>query len=115
MIQDRVYLAPQTPMLQGRPTLMVARAQPSVGTPRRSTRLAAKPRALNPTLQAQQVLMVKLGLVNASEPIDVAETQKLESIFVEQLSESKHEAFKVLFWDDTFLDDFVPEVDGLLP
>ena len=26
-----------------------------------------------------------------------------------------NEAFKVLFPDDTFLDDFVSEVDGLLP
>ena len=59
--------------------------------------------------------MVKLGLANASEPVDAVETQKLESIFVEQLSESKHEAFKVLFPDDAFLDDFVQEVDGLLP
>ena len=58
--------------------------------------------------------MVKLELVNASEPVDTAETQKLESIFVELLSESKHEAFKVLFPDDAFLDDFVSEVDGLL-
>jgi hypothetical protein len=39
----------------------------------------------------------------------------LESIFVEPLSESKHEAFKIFFPDDVFLDDFVPEVDGLLP
>jgi hypothetical protein len=69
----------------------------------------------NPTLQVQKVLMVKLGLVNASEPIDTADTQKLESIFAEPLSESKHEAFKVLFPDDTFLNDFVLEVDGLLP
>ena len=59
--------------------------------------------------------MVKLGLANASEPVDTAETQKLESIFVEPLSESKHEAFKVLFHDDAFLDDLVPELDGLLP
>jgi len=30
--------------------------------------------------------MVKLGLVNAFEPIDIAETQKLESVFAEPLS-----------------------------
>jgi hypothetical protein len=53
--------------------------------------------------------------VNASEPVDTAETQKLESIFAEPLLESKHEAFKVLFPDDTFLNDFVLEVDELLP
>ena len=59
--------------------------------------------------------MVKLGLANASKPIDTVEAQKLESIFAELLSESKHEAFKVLFPDDTFLDDIILEVDGLLP
>ena len=111
MIQDRVCLPLETPALQGRPILRVARAQPSVGSPRR----AAKPRVPNPTLQAQKVLMVKLGLLNASEPVDAAESQKLESIFVEPLSESKHEAFKVLFRDDAFLDDLAPELDGLLP
>jgi hypothetical protein len=58
----------------------------------------------NPTLQAQKVLMVKLGLANASEPINTAKTHKLESIFVEPLSESKHEAFKIFFPDDVFLD-----------
>jgi hypothetical protein len=58
--------------------------------------------------------MVKLGLANASESVNTAETQKLESIFAEPLSESKHEAFEVFFPDDTFLDDFVQEIDGLL-
>ena len=40
--------------------------------------------------------------------------QKFESIFAEPLSESKYEAFKVLFQDHAFLDDFAPEVDTLL-
>ena len=40
--------------------------------------------------------------------------QKFESIFAEPLSESKHEAFKVLFLDNVFFDDFVTEVDILL-
>jgi hypothetical protein len=116
MLEDRVYSAFKTPVLLGRPILRVAQAQPSVGSPRRSVRLAAKPRVPNPTLPAQKVLLVKLGLVNASEPIDTAETQKLESIFVEPLSESKHETFnRVLFPNNTFLDDFVSEMDGLLP
>jgi hypothetical protein len=39
---------------------------------------------------------------------------KYESIFTGPLSESKHEAFKVLFPDNAFLDDFAPEVDMLL-
>jgi hypothetical protein len=41
--------------------------------------------------------------------------QEYESIFAEQLSETKHEAFKVLFLDNVFLDGFASEVDTLLP
>ena len=63
LIQEGPCLPLQTPVLQGRPTLKVPRAQPSVSTPRRSTRLAAKPRAANSTLQAQQVLIAKLGFM----------------------------------------------------
>ena len=74
VIEDQLCLALHTPVLQGRPILRVARAQPNVGSLRRSVRLAARPRVPNPTLQAQKVLMVKLGLANASEPIDTAET-----------------------------------------
>ena len=40
--------------------------------------------------------------------------KKYKSIFAKPLSESEHEAFKVLFQDNAFLDDFVPEVDTLL-
>jgi hypothetical protein len=54
--------------------------------------------------------MAKWGLVTPSKPVDTVDTQKFQSIFAEPLSESKHEAFKVLFQDD-----FVWEVDGLLP
>jgi hypothetical protein len=39
---------------------------------------------------------------------------KYESIFVESLSESKHEAFEVLFQDNSFLDGFAPEVNMIL-
>jgi hypothetical protein len=49
-IHDRVCLALQTLVLEGRPILRVPRAQPSVNLPRRSVRFAAKPRAPNPIL-----------------------------------------------------------------
>ena len=57
----------------------------------------AKPRAANPTIQAQQVLMVKLGLTDSAQPVGSADLHKYESLFADPLSESKHEAFKVLF------------------
>ena len=58
--------------------------------------------------------MIKLGLVDPAKTVDSAAAQKYESIFAGPLSESKHEAFKVLFLDNAFLDDFAPEVDMLL-
>jgi hypothetical protein len=112
-IEDRVCLPLQAPVLQGRPTLRVPGAKPSVDSPRRSVRLAAKPRAPNPTLHAQVVLMTKWGVLTPSKPVGSAKTHKLDSIFAKPLSESKHEAFKVLFQDDAFLDD--SELDRLLP
>jgi hypothetical protein len=48
------------------------------------------------------------------QTVDSVAAQKYESIFAGPLSESKHEAFKILFPDNTFLDDFAPEVDMLL-
>jgi hypothetical protein len=115
MFEDAVCLAFQTSMLQGRSILRVARAQPSVCSLRRRVRLDAKNWAPNPTLQAQKVLLVKWGLTNSSLLVDTTTEQKLQSIFAEPLSDSKHEAFKVLFPNGAFLDDFVSEVDGLLP
>ena len=77
--------------------------------------MAAKSTAANPTLQDQNVLMAKLGLANTAQDVDTTAFQKYESMFADPLSESKHEAFKVLFQDDAFLDDFAQEVDELLP
>ena len=114
-LKDRVCLPLQTPLIRARSTLRVPRAMPSAGSPRRSRRLAAKSKAANPTLQAQNVLMAKLGLANTAQDVDTTAFQKYESMFADPLSESKHEAFKVLFQDDAFLDDFAREVDELLP
>jgi hypothetical protein len=57
--------------------------------------------------------MTKWGVLTPSKPVGSAKTHKLDSIFAKLLSESKHEAFKVLFQDDAFLDD--SELDRLLP
>jgi hypothetical protein len=48
--------------------------------------------------------MVKLGLPSATRSVDLVAFKKFESIFAEPLSASKHEAFKVLFQEDDFLD-----------
>lgn len=86
-----------------------------VGDAERSRRLAAKPKVANPALQAQKVLVVKLGIAEKEAAVDTELLNKFESTFATPLSESKHEAFRVLFQDDTFLDDFARMVDGILP
>jgi hypothetical protein len=99
-IQMETYLPIESLVLIGRPALRVAKVRSVVESPRRSRRLAAKPKVANPALQAQKVLMVKLDLA------------QYESTFAGPLSESKHEAFRVLFQEDAFLDDFT---EGVCP
>ena len=62
---------------------------------RRNRHLAIKLRAVNPTVQAQNVLMVKLGLASATRSMDSTAFEKFDSIFADPLSASKYEAFKV--------------------
>lgn len=84
-------------------------------SPRRSRRLAAKCKAADPALQARNVLLVKLILTQQAQATSMELLDKYESTFAAPLSPSKHEAFKVLFQEDSFLDDFAPEVEALLP
>ena len=57
-------------------------------TPRSSTYLVAKPRTINSSIQAHQVLIVKLGLVDRAHPVNSADMHKYESMFTEMLSEA---------------------------
>jgi len=67
---------------------------------RRSIRLAAKPRAANATLQAQSVLMRKLGLAVNVPPADKEAYEKYLAIFAEPLTSLKLEAIQMLFAPD---------------
>lgn len=51
-ISARVCVPLATPLIRAGPRLRRAKTPMQVGTPRRSTRLAARPRAANSTLQA---------------------------------------------------------------
>jgi hypothetical protein len=104
------YLPIESLVLIGRLALRVAKVRSVVELSRRSRRLAAKPKVANPTLQAQKVLMVKLGLAQQEETVDTKLLEKYESTFADPLSKSKHEAFRVLFQEDAFLDNFAEGV-----
>jgi hypothetical protein len=67
---------------------------------RRSSRLAAKPRAANATLQAQSVLMQKLGVAVEAPPADLEAFQTYLATFADPLTPSKQEALQTLFSPD---------------
>ena len=64
---------------------------------RQSGRLAAKTKASNPTLQAQNVLKQKLGIADRPHGPDPVALDSLKALFVASLSPSKIEALQALF------------------
>jgi hypothetical protein len=68
-----------TPIVRGGPRLRRSRTPASNGALRRSGRLAAKPRAPNPVVQAHRVLLMKMGV----QVPDEASHEHLEGIIAE--------------------------------
>jgi hypothetical protein len=66
---------------------------------RRSGRLAAKTKASNPIVQAQNVLKQKLGIAEALGPVP-PDLDNIKAFFAALLSPSKHEALQALFAPD---------------
>ena len=67
---------------------------------RRSGRIAAKTKASNPTVQAQNVLKQKLGIVDMPQGPDPVALDSIKALFVAPLSPSKLEALQALFAPD---------------
>ncbi|CAO2147747.1 unnamed protein product [Urochloa humidicola] len=88
------------PVLQGTPPRRQSRAPPIQVTPaiRRSECLAKKSRqrATKPTIQAQNVLMKRLGISSPTGPLDVAAFQRFLEVFTATLSVSQCEALDTL-------------------
>ena len=57
-----------------------------------SGRLAAKAKASNPTVQAQNVLKQKLGIADMAQSPEPAALDSIQAFFAESLSPSKQEA-----------------------
>jgi hypothetical protein len=66
-------------------------------TVRRSRRLAAKTKASNPAVQAQNVLKQNLGIVDKPQGPDSVDFDSIKAFFVEPPSPSKQEALQALF------------------
>jgi hypothetical protein len=79
-LEAKLCLPMQTPLLE-RPQLRRSRTPISSHSLRRSSRIAAKPRAVNATRQAQNVLLRKLGIEVEEEAIDSEIHSKLKAAF----------------------------------
>ena len=104
-IVARVCIPLDSPVIRAGPRLRKSRTLATVLSIRRSSHLAAKPRAAKPraanaTLQAQSVLMRKLGLAVNVPPADKEAYEKYLAIFAEPLTPSKLEAIQMLFAPD---------------
>jgi len=105
-LQSQLCSAITEPILVEPPRLRVPRRSRAVEStssqPRRSGRLAAKSRcrAFNPIVQAQNVLMAKLGVRQqdqASQADAEGDFDEYMALFDGPLSESKREAIRMLF------------------
>ena len=65
-----------------------------------SGRIAAKAKASNPTVQAQNVLKQKLGIADMAQSPDPTALNSIKAFFAEPLSSSKLEALQALFAPD---------------
>ena len=92
------------------PKKVRARPQPEVMSIRRSERLEKKShlRATKPALQAQNLLMRRLGLTTETAPPDATSFQHFVDTFSSTLSKSQCEALDVLLPN---VSSFVTEVD----
>ena len=86
------------PVLFASPPRRRSRQQPQDFTIRRSERLAKKWRlcATNPAVEAQNVMMRKLGLTSDTHPLDASSFQQFEEAFSSSLTISHCEALDAL-------------------
>jgi len=93
-LESAVCLPLQSPLLRSAPRLRRARTPVSVASLRRSGRLAARSRAANATVQAQRVLLKKLGVEVSDNDPDMDVDSKLVQAFRGGMSDLKKEALQ---------------------
>jgi len=94
-LQAEVCLPLQTPIIKDTPRRRRARTPPSVSI-RRSRRIAARPRAPNATMQAQKVLLRKMGAQVVDGVPESEVKRKFLQAFHGNISDSKRLALQTL-------------------
>jgi hypothetical protein len=87
----------ETPILSSRPKLWVSQEPDYSIVPRRSLRLADKPKASNPEVQATRVMLKKFGKDDPPPSSDESGARRFKETFGGALSSSKKEALRELF------------------
>lgn len=94
-LEAAVCVPLQTPLVRSRPRIRRARTPVSVGSLRRSGRIAAQPRAANATAQAHRVLLKKLGVaVEEGEP-DEDVVRRFKLTFNGDMTQRKQRALQL--------------------
>jgi hypothetical protein len=100
VLQAMICKPMQTPIIRGPPRSRRAKTPVSIGSLRRSRRLAARPRAANSTRQAQIVLMKKLGMAVDATDADSDIDLKFRAAFSGPISARKQQALQIIFSGD---------------
>jgi hypothetical protein len=87
----------ETPILQTRPKLWVSQQPDYSIVPRRSLRLADKPKASNPEVQATRIMLKKMGKDLPPPSSDESGARRFKETFGGNLSATKKEATRELF------------------
>jgi hypothetical protein len=99
-LESQICVPLEAPIIHAAPKLRRSKTLKPGFTPRRSVRLAAKPRAANTTIQAQNVLLQKLGIAVNTETMDAEVVQRFRAAFAGPMSAYKQNALQVLFSGD---------------
>ena len=113
-LQAEVCLPLQTPLIKGTPRRRRARTPPSVSI-RRSRRIAARARAPNATMQAQKVLLRKMG-AQVADVDGVSESEvkrKFLQAFHGNISDSKRQALQTLLTGGVQFSSLALDLHGL--
>jgi len=95
-LEAEVCIPLATPVLKTRPRLRRSRTPTSVRSLRRSGRIAARPRAANATMQAQNVLLRKLGMGLPESATNAEINSQFKAAFGGNLSQRKKETMLIL-------------------
>jgi hypothetical protein len=112
-LEAKVCVPLSTPLIRAGPRPRRSRTPATLTPLRRSRRLAAKPRAANATVQAQMVLLRKLGIHVEADTVPADVAQRFRAAFGGGMSEEKKKVMQILLNGDFDLTGLGLDLEGL--